>query len=611
MRVSLALILASVAIAAPNILAQKNDPFVHPFANPTDDPTLPRVLIIGDSISIAYTPLVRRLLDGKANVHRPRTNCRWSAFGAEHIGEWIGDGNWDVIHFNFGLWDWYGWSQPVKATPESYGKSLDSIVQTLRSKTDAKLIFGITTPPCIGPEKKVKIVISEQRAKEFNKAARAVMETRGVGINNLYDVIAKSREQYQLGPDDVHYNAAGRELLAKRVATRITRDLPKTVAKPNIVFFLVDDLGRQDLGCYGSRFYETPHIDALAASAMRFSDAYSASPVCSPTRASILSGKYPNRVGITRASPEASLPLSEVTLAEAFKEAGYRTAHMGKWHLQAHGEPGRKHFPEAQGFDVNIGGHAKGQPASYFYPYKAKAAKYEKNNVPNLEGGREGEFLTDRLTDEAITFMQASEQPFLLNLWYYAVHTPVMSKPEKEAKYQKKAAGLGYKSGEELAIAEGERWHHSRQDNPRYAGLVESVDDNVGRVLAALKAMGKSENTIILFTSDNGGLSTGKGKKAPTSCLPLRAGKAWVYEGGIRQPLIVKWPGVTRPGSTSSVPVISTDFYPTLLEMAGLPLRPEQFGHVDQVSYPPDPIVEISNIVEVANLNDDLSENRP
>lgn len=206
------------------VLAQekaKPDPFHDPFANPVDNAALPRVLIVGDSISIGYTPRVRRLLDGKANVHRPNTNCRWSAYGAEHIDEWVGDLKWDVVHFNFGLWDWYGWSQPVKATPESYAKSLDTIVTKLKAKTDAALIFGVTTPPCIGPEKKVKFVVSEDRAKEFNDAAIAVMKKHGVKINNLYDVIGEDREKYQKGEDDVHYNDAGRDRLAKAVAEKI------------------------------------------------------------------------------------------------------------------------------------------------------------------------------------------------------------------------------------------------------------------------------------------------------------------------------------------------------------------------------------------------------
>ena len=205
--------------------AKSNDPFTQPFANPVDNPDLPRVLIIGDSISIGYTPRVRKLLDGVANVHRPKTNCRWSAFGDEHIGEWVGEGDWDVIHFNFGLWDWYGWRQDCKATPESYAKSLDSIIRKIRAKSEARLIFGVTTPPCVTAERNAKIVVSEERAEEFNKAAREVMGRNKVGINDLYEVIRGKRAQLQKGANDVHYNDAGRDLLAAKVASRIKAEL--------------------------------------------------------------------------------------------------------------------------------------------------------------------------------------------------------------------------------------------------------------------------------------------------------------------------------------------------------------------------------------------------
>jgi hypothetical protein len=200
--------------------AKQNDPFQHPFANPVDTPGLPRVLIVGDSISIGYTPRVRKLLDGQASVHRPTTNCRWSAYGNEHINEWLGNTKWDVIHFNFGLWDWYGWSQDPKATPKSYAASLEGIVIQLK-RTGARLIFGMTTPPCIGPERKMKIVITEARAKEFNDAATAVMKKHGVHINDLYSIIGNRRAKYQRGENDVHYTEAGRDLLAAQVAKEI------------------------------------------------------------------------------------------------------------------------------------------------------------------------------------------------------------------------------------------------------------------------------------------------------------------------------------------------------------------------------------------------------
>ena len=206
--------------------AKSPDPFTNAFDNPVDNPDLPRILIIGDSISIGYTPRVRKLLQNKANVHRPATNCRWSAFGEENIDLWIGESKWDLIHFNFGLWDWYGWKQEQKATPSSYAKNLDGIVRKLK-KTQARLVFAVTTPPCLGPERKAKIVVSEARANEFNKAAIQVMINHGVFRNDLYSLVGKNRTKYQRGEDDVHYTEEGRDLLAKQVADIIGKVLSK------------------------------------------------------------------------------------------------------------------------------------------------------------------------------------------------------------------------------------------------------------------------------------------------------------------------------------------------------------------------------------------------
>jgi hypothetical protein len=213
-------------ISACSFLQGANDPFSKPFDNPVDDPSLPRVLIIGDSISIGYTPRVRKLLEGKVNVHRPKTNCRWSAFGDENVLQWIGDEKWDLIHFNFGLWDWYGWKQDNKATPQSYAKSLEGVVLKLKT-SEAKLVFAVTTPPCIGPEKKVQFMVTKERAEEFNRSALTVMKKHGVAINDLYSAIDKDRSKYQRGENDVHYNDLGRDLLARQVAKVISKELSK------------------------------------------------------------------------------------------------------------------------------------------------------------------------------------------------------------------------------------------------------------------------------------------------------------------------------------------------------------------------------------------------
>jgi len=374
--------------------------------------------------------------------------------------------------------------------------------------------------------------------------------------------------------------AAGGAIAAGAAALMLPRRLCAAgppERKLNFVFILMDDLGWRDVGCNGSTFYETPNIDRLAAQGMRFTDAYAACPVCSPTRASIMAGKYPARLNITNFIPGMKagklkppehlhqLPLEEVTLGEAFKEAGYATCFVGKWHLG--GEP---YWPDKQGFDTNVAGSQAGSPRTYFSPYK----------MVNLPDGPAGEYLTDRLTDEAARFLAASkDKPFLLYLSHYAVHIPLQAKQEMIAKYTAKAAGLP----EPRFVAEGKNQARQVQDHPVYSGMVQSMDESVGRVMKALDDLGLADRTAVIFMSDNGGLSTAEG--SPTANVPLRAGKGWLYEGGIREPMIVKWPGVTKPGSTCREPVTSTDFYPTMLEMAGLPARPQQ--HVDGVSIVP------------------------
>ncbi|MBD0400781.1 sulfatase [Flammeovirga sp. EKP202] len=373
----------------------------------------------------------------------------------------------------------------------------------------------------------------------------------------------------------------------------------KKKPKPNVIFILVDDLGYMDLGCYGSSFYETPNLDALAKKSVKFTNAYAASPVCSPTRSSIMTGKYPSRIKMTNHSgiigpkgpgykllapkPNGSLPLEEYTLAEALRDNGYFTAHVGKWHLQSHHEKGTEHYPEAHGFDVNVAGHNAGQPGSYFFPYQHPEHKW--SNVPGLEDGIPEEYLTDRLTTEAISIIKEKrEKPFFLNLWFYTVHTPLEGKKEKIEKYRAKAEKMGI-NGLHQGIPEHNHYHKKNQNNLNYAAMVESMDENIGRIIDALKKEGLYDNTIIIVTSDNGGLSTGKGKYSATSNLPLRAGKGWAYEGGIREPLLVYWPNQTQEGVSCDEPVVSTDFYPTILDMIGAKAVKNQY--IDGISFLP------------------------
>ena len=372
------------------------------------------------------------------------------------------------------------------------------------------------------------------------------------------------------------------------------RTLPKAPGvQPNIIFILIDDLGWRDLSCYGSPFYEPPHLDRLATEGMRFTDAYAACPVCSPTRASLLTGKYPATLGLTdwidwggKCHPRRGqvvdvpyikqLPLSEHSLARALRDGGYATWHVGKWHLGTQG-----FYPTDHGFDVNLGGCEWGMPCKgYWSPW----------GIPTLPEAAPGTYLTDHLTDKAIELIRnhtGSEKPFFLNLWHHAVHTPIQAPPALVAKYTAKAQRLGLDKQPALAVGEPMPYvnpDHRHivlrliQSDPVYAAMIENLDTNIGRLLAVA-----DENTIVIFTSDNGGLATAEG--SPTTNRPLAEGKGWMYEGGTREPFLVKWSGVTKPGAISAVPITSPDLYPTILAMAGLPPRPLQ--HVDGTSFAP------------------------
>lgn len=338
--------------------------------------------------------------------------------------------------------------------------------------------------------------------------------------------------------------------------------------KPNIVFFLADDMGWVDSTVYGSRYYETPNLERLAERGMVFTDAYAANPLCSPMRASIMTGKYPARLRITTpachlppqpgkpllgeaAAPHYKmvcpdsrrfLPLEEYTIGEAFRDGGYSTGFIGKWHLGRHAE----HWPRAQGFDFDLGAPNPGPP-SYFSPYK----------FPTIEDGPAGEYITDRLTDEALKYIEHERgEPFLLCLWHFAVHAPFQAKEEMTRKYRDKSDPRG------------------KQDCPVMASMIQSLDESLGRVLNKLDELKIADDTIIIFMSDNGGnmYNVVEGT-TPTNNSPLRGGKATIYEGGTREPCVIAWPGVVRPGTKCTEVISSVDFYPTMLEMAGLERR--------------------------------------
>ncbi len=350
---------------------------------------------------------------------------------------------------------------------------------------------------------------------------------------------------------------------------------------PNVVMIVVDDLGWTDLGCLGSDYYETPAIDQLAAEGMRFTQAYAAAPVCSPTRTAILTGQFPARLQMTiwhegavdggpsdrefhDAPSRANLPLEATTLAECMRRQGYFTAHVGKWHLGT-----AAYYPETQGYDANIGGTFWGAPATFFYPFRGRwnDADPQFRYVPGVAPGAPNDYLPDRLTDQALALLhQIHERPFFLSMWFYTVHSPIEAPAPLVETMRRHPPG-----------------HFHRE--PRYAAMVHRMDHNVGRLLNALADLQLQDNTIVIFTSDNGGVDIPVRSITPTSNHPLRAGKGTLYEGGLRVPLIIRWPGRTRAGSVTHEPVCSQDFFATLSE--GLDLSTEEAQPQDGYSLLP------------------------
>ena len=351
---------------------------------------------------------------------------------------------------------------------------------------------------------------------------------------------------------------------------------------PNVIVILADDLGWADLGCYDSDLHETPHLDKLVKQGIRFTNAYAAAPVCTPTRAALLTGKHPARLGMTiwreaaispprnrRLIPPTAvpdLPHTETTLATSLQSAGYLTALVGKWHL---GDA--DHAPETHGFDVNIGGTHWGAPATFFFPYGGSFGQdKERRYVPHLEFGKPSEYLTDRLTDEALRVIEhAKDRPFFLYLAHHAPHTPIEGKPELVKRYEEQITPK------------------SRHRNPVYAAMIHSLDESVGRIVERLEKQGLADRTVILFTSDNGGYVGEYQKMTVTDNSPLRSGKGSLYEGGVRVPLIVRWPGVTPAGVVCHEPVVSTDLYWTVLDATGCKVKEPPKGERDGLSLLP------------------------
>lgn len=378
-------------------------------------------------------------------------------------------------------------------------------------------------------------------------------------------------------------------VLMAAIALLLSCQQKEEARKPNILFILADDLGYHDLGCMGSGFYETPNIDRIGHEGMIFTDGHATCQVCSPSRASIMCGQFPARHGITdyigalsgeawrehhrynKLLPAAyldHLPQSLITLPEALKEEGYLTFFAGKWHLGSEGS-----YPEDHGFDFNRGGYEAGWPrGGYFTPY----------SNPKLEDGEKGENLSMRLARETVQFIRENrDTSFFAYLAFYAVHSPIQTTRGKWDKYRQKAERMGI--AETGYIMERRLPIRQVQDNPIYGGLVETMDDAVGLVLDCLEELGLEDQTIVIFTSDNGGVASGD--NFSTSNLPLRGGKGYQWEGGTKEPYFIKVPWMEIAGKKCEVPVTGTDFYPTLLELVGADLRPDQ--HIDGVSLVP------------------------
>ena len=368
-------------------------------------------------------------------------------------------------------------------------------------------------------------------------------------------------------------------------------------SRPNVIFFLVDDWGWTDAGCFGSDLYETPNIDRLAAEGVRFTDGYAACTVCSPTRAAVMTGMYPGRTNVTDWIPgmfasrnkqqQAAYPLMPprwtqklehkyTTIAEALRDAGYHTLHTGKWHLTPRTDDAevlQQYYPDRQGFEVNIAGNQWGAPGSYHFPFKRRGGRKSPvsdhpiaNRTMNFpDSGKDGDYLTDVLTTAMLHQLERwKDESFYVYFPFYNVHTPIQGRADLVRRYQPKIRG------------------DANHTNPSYAAMVTAVDENIGRVMEHLERWNIAENTVIFLTGDNGGLDNGKGN--PTENSPLRAGKGSAYEGGTRVPTIIKWPGSTPPGAVCDEPVITVDYYPTILEITGVGGDADHNADVDGVS---------------------------
>ena len=492
----------------------------------------------------------------------------------------------DVISILIGYNDLHG----AGKTTAQYETDLNAMIDAMRSSQPNAEIICISPTFTTNPTN----TTTGETIQNFRQViydAVADRQTAGDGLIHLIrgEEISSAADLN----DPVHLSVAGAANFATNLFTLMEPILNPPVIpqteRTNFIFVVIDDLGWMDLTVQGSKFYETPRIDALAASGIRFTQGYTPHPRCLPARYGFMTGRFPGANGVPGGWPENNLRPDETTLAEALQANGYATCFAGKWHLI--GRNGADNLPQNQGFDKNIAGGKAGSPPTYFYPYRKPG-----NPAPTDEltydlyfedDGAEGEYVTERLTDEVLEWIDGNaDQPMFLALWHYGVHTPFEAPADLVSKYTAKLDTMDYGDLPEY-IPAGIGEQKMRQDHPTYAAMIESVDTNIGRVLDKLDELGIADNTVIVFTSDNGGLSNRGGnnnRELATANYPLRTGKGWLYEGGIREAFFVKGPGIPASVNTSAV-VIGTDIYPTLLDLAGLPLQPDD--HHDGVSFAP------------------------
>lgn len=557
-----------IALSARQASADKPAP--HPALAPIEDVAgLPRVLLIGDSVSIGYTVPTRALLAGKANVHRPPTNCSSTSHGLEHLTAWLGGTTWDVIHFNFGLHDAKLPPEGVRhAPPDVYERNLRALVQRLQA-TGAKLIFATMTPvPNGGTLRPTRRFGDVDR---YNVVARKVMTESGVAVNDLNAAIAPHVKTLQR-TNDVHFTDEGSAFLAKQVAAAIETELApptRTVRRPNVVFILADDQGWGDSARAGHPYARTPHLDRLAADGTVIENFYANGPVCSPSRAAFMTARYPARLGFHHITSTLSVNAQRrvpdwldpdvATVADVFKQAGYATAHFGKWHLGKYGESPR---PAAYGFDSAAVVSGPGESLR-------RRGQEQTDEDPFA--------MTEAAFDRAIAFIREhADAPFYLNVWSPLPHaplrpTPALREPYRDLKPDPRAFGTWMADYVEASRSPAEQMK-------TYLAAIAEVDRHVGRLRAELAQLGLTTNTIVVFSSDNGPEDYGIGNASNAgmgSPGPLRGRKRSLYEGGIRVPFIAAWPGTIPADRVDRETVMSgMDLMPTLAALAGIRCDP-------------------------------------